>query len=404
MIEPIDIRNDFVVFESHPDLVYLDSASTSLVPRATVSAVSDFLNSTTSSSRRGAHKLAVMGSTTVEATRSTLAKFLETSPSQLSFQKSIPTTIASFAYGFDWEGTKKRKIVVAGNEEHSVFVALQRVSTILGLEFTTISTDSTGRLESTELEDSIDEMTGIVAIGHVTVGTGTRNNIKEIAALAHKNDAILLTDATRSVGLTLKNIASLNADLVTFSANIGLMGPPGLTVQWINEKLGSEHTPGILGGSAVTNVNSISHEVALQPDKFESGTLNVPAIAGLKSSIEYLAGLHSSGMQQHIQKLSRHLLEGLSQIDGIVIYGAPNDESTIFGINIGKDNGINCHDVALFLDDSNIAVRSGLLCAHPLVTPIHLEGMIQISIHVYNTTSDIEKLITILRTISEQLM
>ena len=191
MTGPADIRNDFAIFDSYPNLVYLDSASTTLVPKPTVLAMTDFLNTTVSSTRRGAHKLAVKGSTIVEATRSTISEYLKTKASQISFQKSIPTAVTSFAYGFDWNGSERNRIVVAGNEEHSIFVALQRVSEVLGLDFIVIPIDSKGRLDSSVLESQIDEKTGIVAVGHVTVGTGTTNAVREIADLTHKRGAVL---------------------------------------------------------------------------------------------------------------------------------------------------------------------------------------------------------------------
>ncbi len=404
MTPELNIRPDFNIFEIEPELVYLDSASTSLVPRVAVDATSEFLRNTVSSTRRGAHHLAVNASTMVEDVRNSLADFLDTDKSQISFQKSIPTSIASLTYGFDWKGTKRSKIVIAQSEEHSVMVALLRVAELLNLNVELVPVDDKGILDFESLERAVDDKTGIVAVNHVSVGIGTRNPIPQIAQISHESGAILLTDATQSVGVSEVFPDALGADVILFSANIGLMAPPGLVIQWIEKSIGEDHRPGILGGSAVADVTHKSFELAFQPDKFESGMLNVPAIAGLGASLEYLRGLKARGLARHMSKISSYMIERLSEMQALTIYGNQDKDNTIVGFNVGVENGMNCHEVALFLDDSNIAVRSGLVCAHPLIKPMSDEGIIQASLQAYNSTSDIDRFIESLQIIVRELL
>jgi cysteine desulfurase/selenocysteine lyase len=404
MTAGFDIKHDFGVFDHIPDLAYFDSASTTLVPRQAVSTTCNFLDSIVASARRGAHRLAVKGGAIVENTRTSLATFLETDRSQISFQKSIPSAVASFVYGFDWKTAGKNKIVIAQSEENSILVSLLQSAKVLGLDVELASIDEKGKLSLDELEKKVDEKTGLVAVSHVTTGPGVRNPVQSIAKISHEYNAILLTDATRSAGLTSETITTLGADILVMSANIGLMGPPGLAIQWIDKALGETHKPGILGGSSVTNVIDGSFEIALQPDRYEPGYLNVPAIAGLETSLEYLTKLHSQGLVKHINKLSKHLLRRLKEIDGLIVYGEPDEKSTTFGLNLNPEDGINCHDVALFLDESNIAVRSGVLCTHPLIQTIADDGIIQASIHAYNTLEDINRLTNTISVIASELL
>ncbi|MHA2385491.1 MAG: aminotransferase class V-fold PLP-dependent enzyme [Candidatus Thorarchaeota archaeon] len=404
MTATMDIKGDFGVYDVEPELVYLDSASTSLVPKVAVDATQKFLNSTVSSARRGAYRLAVDASSLAEDVRKSLADFNDTERSQISFQKSIPTAVASFAYGFDWKGTNRNKIVLAQSEEHSILVTILRVAQILGLQVETVSLSSDGVLDLSGLDQAVDAETGIVAVSHVTVGAGVRNPIREVAKICQDHEALLLTDATRSMGVTDTTLSSLQADIAVCSANIGLMAPPGLALQWIRKDLGETYQPGVLGGSAVADVEAQSFEVALQPDKFESGTLNLPAIAGLGASLDYLRELRNQGQLKHMNALSAHTYDSLSDIKGLTLYGNSTKENSIFGFNIGDNNGINCHEIALFLDDSNIAVRSGLVCAHPLIKPFSEEGLVQISLHAYNTIEDIDRLAESLRMIIKELL
>ncbi|KXH76701.1 MAG: hypothetical protein AM326_02085 [Candidatus Thorarchaeota archaeon SMTZ-45] len=398
------IKSDFGVYDHIPDLAYFDSASTTLVPRKAVTAVNSFLDSVISSSRRGAYRLAVKGSTIVEDTRKSLGMFFETDKSQISFQQSIPTAVASFVYGYDWKTNRKNKIVIGQGEENSIFISLLQSAKILGLDIEIVPTDNKGNLRIDELERKVDDNTGLVAVGHVSPGPGTRNPIHEAAKIVHQSNALLLTDVTRSAGLSSETLTTLGSDILILSANIGLMGPPGLAIQWIDKSIGEAHKPGILGSSSVTNVEDKSFDIALQPDKFESGYLNIPAIAGLDASLEYLTNLQSIGLTKHINKLSKYLVKRLAEVDGLIIYGEPDENNTIFGFNLISEDGINCHDVALFLDESHIAVRSGVLCAHSLIQSISADGMIQASIHAYNSIEDIDRLVETITIIAKEFL
>ena len=404
MTAEFDIKPDFGVYDHIPDLAYFDSASTTLVPRQAVSATSNFLDSIVASARRGAHRLAVKGGTIVEDTRKSLATFLETDKSQISFQKSIPTAVASFVYGFDWKANRKNKIVIGQGEENSILVSLLQSANVMGLDVEIAPIDEKGNLLIDELERRVDDNTGLVAVSHMSPGPGIHNPIQSVAEIAHQSNALLLTDATRSAGLTAETLTALGSDILVLSGNIGLMGPPGLAIQWIDKSIGETHKPGILGGSSITNVEDDKFEVALQPDKFESGFLNLPAIAGLNASLEYLKNLHSQGLAKHIKKLSKYMLQRLTEIDSLIIYGEPTENNAIFGFNLNPEDGINCHDVSLFLDESNIAVRSGVLCAHPLVQSFSDDGMIQASIHGYNSLEDIDCLVDTITVIASELL
>ncbi|MHA2222953.1 MAG: aminotransferase class V-fold PLP-dependent enzyme [Candidatus Thorarchaeota archaeon] len=402
MTDRLDIKQDFGIFEQNPDLVYMDSASTTLVPKSAVDATCNFLNSIVVSTRRGAHRLAVRGGAVAEEVRGTLSRFLDTDKSQISFQKSIPSAVGSLIYGYDWKAMKKSKVIVAQSEENSVLVAILRAAEVLGLNVEFVPIDDDGVLSLEGLNASIDDDTGIVAVGHVTPGIGLYNPVEKVAKIVHETNALLLTDVTRSAGFD-DSITSIGSDILVFSANVGLMGPPGLALQWIDKSVGETYRPGILGGSAVSDVKNGSFEPALQPDKFEPGSLNVPAIAGLGASLEYLTNLYSNGFSRHMTTLSKYMHKRLTELPGIVIYGKPSERTTVFGFNLNPEI-VNCHDIALFLDESNVAVRSGLICAHPLVQTVTDEGIIQASLHAYNSVTDIDYLLETLETIADQLL
>lgn len=398
------VKSDFEIFKLNSDLVYFDSASTTLVPKIAVEATANFLNSTIASARRGAHRLAVKGGSIVKDVRENLATFFQSDSSSFSFQKSIPSAIASLVYGYDWKKGKKNKIIISQNEDNSVYISLLRAAEILNLNVDIISLKDDGTISLEYLEGAVDDDTGIVAICHTLPGIGTKNPISKAADIVHQHGALLVTDVTRSVGLMQNSPVTLGSDALVFSANIGLMGPPGLAIQWLTPEFGKEHVPGILGGTSVSLVQGTTYETSFPPHKFEAGYINIPAIAGLGSSIEYLSNLNEKGMFPHITNLSRYMKKRLLEIPNLTLYGNPDETNTIFGFNLGDSSDIGCHDIALFLDESNIAVRSGYVCAHPIIQSITDDGLVQVSIHVYNTIDDIDRLADTLATISEQLV
>ena len=287
----------------------------------------------------------------------------------------------------------------------SIFLSESNISdNFSNLEIDIIPLKDDGTISLEFLDRSVDEKTGIVAVGHTLPGIGTKNPIPKAAAIVHKHDALLLTDVTRSVGLSKNSPISLGSDVLVFSGNIGLMGPPGLAIQWISPELGKEHIPGILGGTSVSIIQGTTFETAFQPHKFEAGYINIPAIAGLGSSLEYLSNLNEKDLFSHITQLSRYMKKRLLEIPTLTLYGNPDDTNTIFGFNLGDSSDIGCHDIALFLDESNIAVRSGYVCAHPIIQSITDDGLVQVSMHVYNTIDDIDRIADTLVAISEQLM
>ncbi|MFW9931100.1 MAG: aminotransferase class V-fold PLP-dependent enzyme [Candidatus Thorarchaeota archaeon] len=364
----------------------------------------EFLSETVSSSRRGAHMLAIRGGSIVEETRKKLAGFMSVDHPQISFQKSITSSVASFALGYDWKKKGKDTILVAASEEHSILVALQRVSQLLNLEIKPIPIDDQGVLDLGSLENLLTKRVGIVAVGSTTIGWGIRNPLRAISNQVHEYDGMLLSDVSRSFGYDIRSLVKSGPDLIVTSANTSFMAPPGLAIQWIEESLGAQHIPGILGGSSVSNVSLTEYEIALQPDKFESDVLNVPAIAGLSAAIAYLSSIDMTKIQSHFKELAVHTLRRANEIENLNLFGHPDELSTIFGFNLGDDAMISCHDISLFLDESHIATRSGLLCAHPLVKRASFEGIIQTSYGLYNSVEEIDLLFDTLGTISKDLL
>jgi cysteine desulfurase/selenocysteine lyase len=400
----LEIQEDFPIFQAHPELVYLDSSSTTLVPDTVISAASEFLRKVTVSSRRGAYQLAVKGGQIAEETRKRLASILNTNDNQISFHGSLPSAITSIALGYDWKAGKRDSIIVSEAEHNSIIIPLRRLAQILNIDVHIIRTDENGVVDIQQLDRITNDRTGIVAVSERVPGTDKHNQIETISEITHESGAILLAETSREIAFSEDITFPYFADIAFFSSNRGLMAPPGTTIQWISSEVGTKINPGILGANSVSVIEESSFETALLPDKFESGILPLSNVAAINEATKYTEDLRKRGLPGHVRNLSKHLLESLHDIPSLNIYGNPTDENVSVIFNIGEDTGVSCHDIALFLNQSNIAVRSGLLCSSLLVKKYSATGVVQVSLQGYNTISDIDKLANRLDLIASQLI
>ena len=193
------------------------------------------------------------------------------------------------------------------------------------------------------------------------------------------------------------------ADIVFFSANVAFLAPPGVVIQWIERGLAANLRPAIVGSSSIANIEDGSVDIANIPDRFETGILDIPAITGLNRAVEYIRKIGEERIRTHIRKMVQTIERGLRKIEGVVVYGEQGVPKTLVGFNVAGKTDLNCHDVAMFLEQAGVAVRSGLLCAHEFTRTFHREGVVQASPHLYNDESDVTRLIGTLEEICQLL-
>ena len=136
------------------------------------------------------------------------------------------------------------------------------------------------------------------------------------------------------------------------------------------------------------------------PSKFEAGTINIAGIISLGAAIDYISGIGFKNIQEHENKLTAYCIEKLEGIKGLKIYGPKNLKSRGNVISFSMD-GIHPHDIAQILGDNNICIRSGHHCAMPLHTRLGISASARVSLSIYNTEEDIDKLVVKLKEIQK---
>jgi cysteine desulfurase/selenocysteine lyase len=153
--------------------------------------------------------------------------------------------------------------------------------------------------------------------------------------------------------------------------------------------------PLFLGGGMVKEASADEYELLEGYERFEAGTPNISGGIGLGRAVDYLRGIGMDEIVRHEHGLTRRILEGLSGLDRVTVYGPGASDRRIGVVSFTVD-GLHPHEVAHILDEAAaIMVRSGEHCCKPLMKHLGLpNGTVRASVHVYNTTGDIDRLIS----------
>ncbi|MBZ9570455.1 cysteine desulfurase [Methanobrevibacter sp. TMH8] len=394
-----DIRKDFPILNN---IIYLDSASTSLTPKIVIDEMNDYYYNYNANIGRGAYRTAIKSGQKVEETREKIAKLINSSENEIIFTQNTTSAINIVANGFPFE--ENDNIIISNIEHHSnsiPWLNLEKNSDngCNNINVKIANANSQGIIDPSTVSELIDSNTKLVAITHVSNSIGSCQDIKEISKIVHEHDDIyLLVDVAQSIGHMNIDVKDINADFIAAPGHKGLLGPTGTGFLYGKEELLKKLIPKNLGGGTITNLKNHEFKLEKVPHRFEGGTQNISGIIGLGKAIDYIIDIGISKIEKHSQELTKKLYNSLSEIDNVILYGNPENIFSIVSFNI---KGANPYDISKILDEtSNICVRSGFHCAIPSLNLINAnEGSIRASIHCYNNEDDIKKLVESLKEI-----
>jgi cysteine desulfurase / selenocysteine lyase len=387
------IREDFLILR---DVIYLDSAATSLTPEPVLKATQDFYHLYRANVGRGVYRMAQLADQRYRDAHKKVAKFIGAREGATVFTKNTTESINTVACGLNWK--RGDKVITTLLEHHSNLLPWMRLKE-KGVELVIVKPDEKGYLNPTDFERAVDDRTKLVAISHVSNVLGTIAPLKEISRICRDRGASLLVDGAQSVPHMPMDVTDLGCDFLCFSGH-KMLGPTGTGVLWIRSAESLE--PLLVGGGMVEDVSLEGYERKRGYEGFEAGTPDISAGIGLGAAIDYLGKIGIEEIGVHETKLAEKLLNGLQEVEGVEIYG-PKDMKDRGGVVSFNFMGLLPHEVALMLDQaSNIAVRSGHHCCIPLMKHLGLQqGSIRASLYLYNTVSEIEKLLETLEEIAK---
>jgi len=378
----------------HP-LVYLDSAATSPVPTPVIAAMSAFWAETHAGVHRGVHKLSREATTAYEGARTRVARFLGAEyASEIVFVRGVTEAMNLLAHA--WGGTRLRpgdEVVSTILEHHSNLVPWQRVCAQTGASLRLVRITDRGELDLEHLASILTPRTRLVAVTHVSNVTGGVSDIAAIARLAHRSGALCFVDGAQGGAHLPIDVAKLGCDAYAISGH-KMHGPTGIGALWCRAQILRDMPPWQTGGEMIRTVTPEASTWAEPPARFEAGTPNSAGSIGLAEAIEFLDTIGFDAIRAHERAILDRLVRGLESIPTVRILGHPAHRSGAVSFVI---EGADPHEAAMILDGLGIAVRSGDLCAQPLMRALGVDGAIRASVGVFTTESDVDALVNGIR-------
>jgi len=410
MFNPYKVREDFPILRrkiNNYPLIYFDNAATSQKPKQVIDIIKNFYETHNANVHRAVHTLSQEASELYEQAHEEVADFIHAKGmEEIIFVRGTTEAINLVAYAWGLRNLKKSDEVIATlMEHHSNIVPWEILSKMSGFKISYAKVKDDGTLDYEKFENLISKKTKIVCVSHVSNFSGVINDVGKVAKIAHEYGALTVVDGAQSVPHMPIDVKDLDVDFLAFSGH-KMLGPTGIGVLYGKGEILEEMEPFQGGGEMIREVaynNKEGHCVIKWNDlpwKFEAGTPNICDGIGLMEAVKYLEKLGMENVQAHEGMLTKYAMQKLLECKNVEIYG-PKDVSVKCGIIPFNVESLSSHDVALFLDNYGIMIRSGFHCTQPLHETFKLKSSARASFYIYNTLEEIDRFIEVLKEIEQ---
>ncbi|OCG34070.1 cysteine sulfinate desulfinase [Gilliamella sp. Imp1-6] len=389
---PEQFRANFPALNS--ESVYLDSAATALKPLAMIDATLAYYAQNTATAKRSLHQDALQVTATIDKARQNVADLVHANSSaEIIWTRGATESINLIAQSYARSLLQPDdEIIVSELEHHSNLLPWLIVAKQTGAKVVKWSSDVN------ELLSLMSAKTKIVAVTQMSNVTGFCPDLATISNIVHQYDAVLVVDGAQGVVHHAINVNQLDIDFYAFSTH-KLYGPTGLGVLYGKKAL-LELMSVWHGGGKMLKIASFDDFIQEDlPYKFEAGTPNIAGIVGFNAVLEWLKSWDNKQAENYTKQLACYAKSQLNQFADIQFYSV--DDSPIITFNI---NNIHHNDIAILLSEQNIAIRTGELCAQPLMNKLECHGAVRISLMPYNNQQDVDKFISVLQNAIELLV
>ena len=388
------------------DLVYLDNAATSQRPQAVIDLWNEITARSNANIHRAVHRLADEATQAYEGARDAVKQFINAEFREEVIMTSGTTAsinLVAFSFGEAFV-SKGDEVVVSAVEHHSNIVPWQLMCERKGAVLKVLPVDDDGHLMVEKLSGLLTDRTKIVAISHISNVLGIVNPVKDIINICHSKGVPVLVDGAQGIVHCKVDVQDLDCDFYAFSGH-KLYAATGTGVLYGKKKWLEAMPPYMGGGEMVGTVTFDKTTYAPLPMKFEAGTQNFASTATLKPAIDIANKLINKELIDNIDSIRDYLLDFFHKDERICLYGVPrgtiDEKIPLFSFSV---KGVHHEDLALILDKMGVAVRSGQMCAEPLMDRFGVTGMLRVSFAPYNTLDEAEYFVKCLNKAIEMLV
>lgn len=372
-------------------LIYLDNGATTQKPQCVIDTITDIYTRKNSNVHRGVHHLSNVCTDLHERARRVVASYLNAeSEREVIFTRGTTEAINLLAFSFGETYCKEGdEIVITAMEHHANIVPWQMLCQRKKMSLRIAPINDDGELLTESMYELFNEHTRLVAVTHTSNVMGSVNPIEEIISKAHSMGIPVMVDAAQSIPHKRIDVKALDCDFLVFSGH-KMYAPNGSGALYGKEKYLEEMVPYHGGGEMIDKVTFAKTTYNTLPFKFEAGTPDYIAAAGLATAIEFMQRIGLEAIEAHEQDLLNYCIGRLREIDDLRLIGDARHHSGAVSFLVGN---IHFYDMGMILDKMGIAVRTGHHCAQPLMERFGISGTVRASFAIYNTREEVDKLI-----------
>lgn len=377
------------------DLVYFDNAATSHRTQSVIDEWNRISAESNANIHRAVHRLADEATQAYEQARDAVQAFLNAeSRQEIVFTSGTTAAVNLVAFCFGEAYVKEGdEVIVTEAEHHSNIVPWQMMCNRKGAVLKVLPVDDTGHLMVENLDEILSDRTRIMAVTHISNVLGLINPVEDIIRKCHERGVPVLVDGAQGAVHCKVDVQKMDCDFYVFSGH-KLYAATGTGVLYGKRKWLESMPPYMGGGEMVGTVTFAETTYAPLPMKYEAGTQNFASAATLKLALEFINSLNDNELINYMDKIRDYLLDVFMNDERIDLYGVPrgtNEEKIpLFSFTV---KGVHHEDLALILDKMGIAVRSGQMCAEPVMDRFGVTGMLRVSLAPYNTMEEAENFV-----------
>lgn len=413
-------KDDFPIFQNHPELVYLDSAASAHKPQSVIDAMVHFYTEHNSNVHRGLYGLSEEATELYEEARKTIAKFINAEPEEIIFTSGTTDSLNAVADMLVRSKliNEKPRILLSSLEHHSNILPWQRIpgaqmnwlpvpNRPVKISENGVERDGTSFMYTTDLAEHhfyIDGPFDVISLSLTSNVTGANFNQADLIELLEKHgkETFKVIDAAQSVAHEKIDVKEMGVDFLAFSGH-KMYGPTGIGVLYIKKELHDKLEPYRVGGGMIETVRKNEVTWAAAPAKFEAGTPPIAQAIGLAAAVKYIESIGWGKIQEHEKELNRYSYTKLKEVENLKLFHPENvdEHGGVFSFVL---NGAHAHDVSQILAEQNICVRAGHHCTQILHREVFdVPATVRASIGIYNTKEDIDKLVSALAGVLKML-
>ncbi|MGN0403678.1 MAG: aminotransferase class V-fold PLP-dependent enzyme, partial [Bariatricus sp.] len=376
---------------------YFDNGSTSW-PKApgVQEAVSELLKNGAFNINRGNYAGAYEVESVVLDTRDQLVQLFHGIDSRnVIFTPGITYSLNYFIKGFLKNGDH---VLVSGLEHNAVMRPLEQMKES-GIEYEIVPVDEEGNLDPEDLRERIRTNTKAVIMTHASNVCGTVVPICEIGSICKEYGLFFAVDTAQSAGTIPVDMQECQVDFLAFTGHKGLLGPQGIGGFLISERLDKKMDPYIAGGTGSQSDSLLMPDYL--PDKYESGTMNLPGIIGLHASLDYIREQGLKAIHDKKMELTEYFLNEVKRIPQVRIVGRKDVQDRVAVVSLDFltiDNAVAAFELE---QECGVMTRVGLHCAPAAHQSLHTfpQGTVRFAFSFSNTFSEIDRCVEGIRKI-----